>query len=294
MSTEASTQMTELKKAVHFLDERFGAAPKLAAVLGSGLGSFSEELQSAESLSLESIPGANRSSVEGHRGELVVGHLEGHRIAVQSGRLHGFEGHAPNQVVFSLRALKLWGVKKFILTNATGATHSKVAPGALALLKDHINFTGDNPLVGKELYGGPRFPDMSDLYSKSWRELAKKVGKRLNLELPELVYIGVYGPNFETASEIKAFHQWGADIVGMSTVWEALALKQMGAELLGLSCVCNYGTGVSPQGTEGSIFSPQGTEGSILSHEEVLATGLKVETDFRRLLRELIRETLLA
>jgi len=271
--------MTELKKAVHFLDEKFGAAPELAAVLGSGLGSFTQELQRSENIPLDNIPGAYRSSVQGHRGELVIGYLEGHRIAVQSGRLHGFEGHAPNQVVFSLRALKLWGVKKFVLTNATGATHAGIKPGALALLKDHINFTGNNPLAGKELFGGSRFPDMSDLYSKSWRELAQRIGKRLNLPLPELVYIGVYGPNFETAAEIRAFHQWGADIVGMSTVWEALALKQMGAELLGLSCVCNWGTGVKD---------------GALSHEEVLAAGLQVETDFRRLLRELIRETLVA
>ncbi len=269
--------LESLKKAVLYLDERFGAAPEIAIVLGSGLGSFVQELQRTESVSLDQIPGAKKSSVQGHRGELAVGYLDGHRIAVQVGRIHGFEGHSPNQVVQSLRALKLWGVKKFILTNASGSTHAGAVPGTLSLIRDQINFTGQNPLVGHELLGGPRFPDVSDLFSEAWRAKAKKIAEKLRLNLPELVYIGVLGPSYETAAEIRAFHKWGADIVGMSTVWESLALKQMGAEILGISCVCNYGTGVKD---------------GALSHEEVLAAGLSLENDFRRLLRELIRETL--
>lgn len=269
--------LDRLAEAVHFLDKSFGAAPELALVLGSGLSAFAQELQKSENCSIDQIPGAHKSSVQGHRGELILGFVEGKRVAVQSGRIHGFEGYTPEQVVFVVRTLKMWGVKKFILTNASGTTHEGVAPGSLALIADQINFTGQNPLVGKELFGGQRFPDVSDLFSAAWRERAKKTAAHLGLSLKDLVYIGVLGPSYETAAEIRAFHRMGADIVGMSTVWEALALKQLGAELLGISAVCNWGTGVKT---------------GALSHEEVLAAGLQIESDFRRLLRSLIRETL--
>lgn len=266
----------QIQEAAACLERNLGSAPKLAVVLGSGLAHFAKELQEPRQLKHRDIPGAGIASVPGHRAETFVGFIESKRVAVQAGRLHGFEGHPPARVVYLLRAMKLWGVEKFILTNATGSTHAGMPPGSLVLIKDHMNFTGQNPLVGHELYGGPRFPDMSNVYSKEWRAKAQKAAGSIQMNLREATYIGVLGPSFETASEIQAFHRWGADIVGMSTVWEAIALAQMGAELLGISCVCNFGTGV--------------TQGQ-LSHEEVLEAGLKVEGEFRRLLRQIIMET---
>lgn len=230
----------KFKKALESLSREFGAAPSTAVVLGSGFSSFCQELQNAKSLAANRIPGASGSSVEGHKGEIWKGDFQSHPLIVIAGRLHGYEGHSPEDVVFLLRCLRLWGVQKFILTNASGATHAAYSAGDLVLIRDHINFTAETPLRGKELFGGERFPDFSDPYSKSWRE---KIRKK-HPEIKEGVYIGVAGPSYETASEIKMFHQWGADLVGMSTVWETIALHQMKAQVLGLSCVANLGTGV--------------------------------------------------
>ncbi|PIR21665.1 MAG: purine-nucleoside phosphorylase [Deltaproteobacteria bacterium CG11_big_fil_rev_8_21_14_0_20_45_16] len=247
----------------------------LALVLGSGLGPLADKISSAKRIPYSQIPGAKVSSVAGHKGELVVGELEGKKVIALSGRLHGYEGHTPNEVVYLLRALRKLGIRKFILSNASGSTHKAFPPGSLALIGDHINFTGKNPLTGAELYGAERFPDMSDLYSLKWREQVLSLSKKTKLKFPlkEAVYIGVRGPNFETPAEIRAFRTMGADIVGMSTVWEAIALKQMGAEILGISCVCNFGAGVVDQ---------------VLKHEDVLQAGRDASQDFQNLVEAII------
>lgn len=257
------------KLPVEYLQKHFGKAPQLLIVLGSGLADFTQELENAEKIRVSDLPGGKASSVEGHRGEILVGQWRNYRIGCLSGRLHGYEGHSAQDVVFSLRSLRAWGVQKFILTNASGSLHKDISPGELCLISDHINFTGQNPLVGTELYGGFRFPDCSDIYSKSWRESLKKQAEKNSVSLKEGVYVGVFGPSYETPAEIRMFHRWGGDIVGMSTVWEALALKQMGAELIGVSLVSNYGAGLVEQA---------------LKHEDVLAIGKKSFKDFVKII----------
>lgn len=263
----------EFETGLRFLKAEFGTAPEVALVLGSGLSDFVDRLEAAKSVARERIPGAAASSVVGHRGAFSVGSFSGERLCVVAGRLHGYEGHTPNEVVALLRLLRMWGVKDFILTNAAGSTHRLFKPGTLSLIADHLNLTGQNPLTGKELFGGPRFPDLSDAYSHRWRkEILKVARKPKHKSLQKLLKVGVYagvaGPNFETAAEIKMLKRLGADLVGMSTVWETIALHQMGARVLGISLVTNLGTGIS---------------GNALTHEEVLEMTKARAVDFARL-----------
>ncbi|MBN8554614.1 MAG: purine-nucleoside phosphorylase [Deltaproteobacteria bacterium] len=270
--------ISQLKTAARFLESRFGEAPEVGVVLGSGLSAFTETLHNTASISTQEIPGGVISTVQGHSGKLVVGKVSKNSaksVAVLAGRIHGYEGNSPHQVVHNLRAMRLWGIKKFILTNATGSTKKTFKPGSLVLISDHINFTCQSPLTGKELFEGERFPDMSDAYSKAWRKAAKAVAQRLKIKIQEGVYGGVLGPSFETPAEIKMFAQWGASIVGMSTVWETIALKQMGAEILGISCVTNFGTGVTNKP---------------LSHREVLETTKKSQKTFNLFVSELLQK----
>jgi purine-nucleoside phosphorylase len=269
--------MNEIQTAAQFLNGRFGPAPKVAVVLGSGMSAFADTLTSHESISTQEIPGGMTSSIVGHAGKLVVGFAGATKAAVLAGRVHGYEGHSPAKVVFNLRALRVWGVKEFILTNAAGSTSKAYKPGSLVLLKDHINFTCQNPLVGKELFGGPRFPDMSDAYSKDWRKKVTAVAKKLKIQLKEGVYAGVLGPSFETPTEIKMFAKLGATMVGMSTVWECIALHQMGAKVLGISCITNFGTGVTSKP---------------LSHDEVIEETKGVQAKFNQLMTAILEKTL--
>lgn len=269
------SSLTEIQKAAQFLQNRFGKAPSVGVVLGSGLSPFAETLSNAKSMPTSELPGGVASTVTGHDGRLVCGKIGRTSVLVVAGRIHGYEGHSPAVVVHYLRALRLWGVKKFLITNAAGSTKKSLKPGSLVLLKDHINFTGQNPLTGTELFGGDRFPDMSDAYSKAWRKYAVKVARKFEIPIREGVYAAVPGPNYETAAEIKMFSKLGADLVGMSTVWEVIALKQMKTEILGLSCVTNFGTGVSSEP---------------LTHAEVIDTTKKAQGLFNRFVGALLQK----
>ncbi len=268
--------MEKVENAANFLQNRFGEAPTTVVILGSGLSGFANTLSSWEAVTTGEIPGAAKSTVVGHDGRVVIGELKnGNRVGVLAGRVHGYEGHAPNQVVLLPRALRHWGVENFIITNAAGSTRTTFKPATLAIIKDQINLTGQNPLTGTELYGGPRFPDMTDLYNLSMRKIAKGVAAKLNISMKEGVYTGLMGPTYETAAEIKMFAKLGADLVGMSTVWESIAVHQMGAKVLGISCVTNFGTGISKHP---------------LSHQEVLESTEKVQKTFNRFMTELLQK----
>lgn len=262
-----------LKDAAQVLKRIFGDAPKVAVVLGSGLSKFGDDLKESHSINFTDLPGGKSSGIEGHSGKIVVGKIGEVSVLAQMGRIHGYEGHSPTEVVHLVRAYKLWGVENFILTNAAGSTTKALKPGRLVLISDHLNFTGANPLTGKELFGAERFPDMSEVYNKAWRKLAQKAGKKAGLKLREGVYVGLNGPNYETPAEIRMFQKLGGDLVGMSTVWEAIALRQMGSKILGISCVTNLAAGVSKKN---------------LSHEEVLDTTKKAAGKFREFLKSLI------
>lgn len=252
-----------------------GAPPDLGIVLGSGLGSLVDRVSEPTRLPYSEIPGMPTPSVVGHGGELVVGRLEERRVALLSGRAHLYEGHPPERAVFGVRVLARWGVPVVLLTNAAGGIADGLRPGSLLLLEDHLNLTGQNPLVGPNDDAlGPRFPDLSDAYDAELRALATRVAAELSLPLPSGIYAGLLGPTYETPAEIRMLRALGASAVGMSTVLETIALRHLGARVLGLSCITNLAAGL-------------GTEK--LSHDEVAREAGKARVSFENLVLGICR-----
>ncbi len=251
----------------------------VAAVLGSGLGAFAQEVMEKSKstvISYREIPHFPTSSIEGHGSRLVYGFIGETPVLLMEGRVHCYEGYSAGKVVFPIRVLQALGVKSVVLTNAAGAIGDHLEVGDLMLIQDHINLTGDNPLLGpNDLRVGPRFFDMTEAYSKSLRELAKKVGISQKLPLKEGVYIGVLGPCYETPAEIRMFKTMGADAVGMSTVFETISARHGSMEVLGISCLTNKAAGLSA---------------TFLNHEEVTEIATKVSKRFSNLLFGLIPE----
>ena len=253
---------------------RAGDVPSTAIVLGSGLGEFAASLEGAVSISYGELPNWPVSSVAGHDGRLVVGTSRGVRIAALAGRSHLSEGHDARTVTFGVRALGLLGIKTLILTNAAGGVNTGFAQGALMIMDDHINLTGYNPLVGvNDERFGPRFPDMSGVYSARLRRIADESARKMGLGVTHGVYAALLGPSYETHAEIRYLRTIGADAVGMSTALEAIAARHMGMEVLGISCITNMAAGVLPQP---------------LDHAEVMETARRVRGQFIGLLEGII------
>ena len=222
--------------------------PTTAIVLGSGLGDFAGSLRDATSIKYKDLPNWPVSSVPGHEGRLVIGKSKGHLIAALAGRSHLYEGYDAATVTFATRVMGLLGVKQLILTNAAGGVNTTFSQGALMVIDDHINLTGQNPLTGaNDDRFGPRFPDMSAVYSPRLRALADEAGKAGGIALSHGVYAALLGPSYETPAEIRYLRAIGADAVGMSTVPEAIVARHMGMEVLGISCITNMAAGVLPQ-----------------------------------------------
>ncbi len=243
----------QIEESQKFLFERIPELkkrpPRYGFVLGSGLGEFSRELDKKYfyEIPFSEIPHFKITHVQGHSGTFIYGYLKGTSIPVVllKGRVHYYEGHSPFDVVYGVRLLHSLGIKEFILTNAAGGINTKYRPGDLILVNDHMNFTGNNPLIGKNLDDfGERFPDMSHPYSPRMNERFIKASKKISYELLSGVYMGVSGPSYETPAEIRAFRILGADLVGMSTVYEVIALNHLKAEVVCLSCVTNMGAGI--------------------------------------------------
>ena len=227
------------------LRSRFGEAPKVSVVLGSGLGDVAEMLQDRISVPADELEGWPPSTVEGHAGVLHVGTLQGTRVFIQQGRVHLYEGLDPKDIVRPIRAALVWGVGSVILTNAAGGIDLDLAPGQLMLVNDHLNLTGANPLVGpNDEERGPRFPDLSELYDRKYQELALHCASRLGIPLGQGVYAGLLGPNYETPAEVRMLAGLGAGAVGMSTVLEAIAAKHLGARVAAVSCITNRAAGL--------------------------------------------------
>ncbi len=225
---------------------RIKLQPQIAVVLGSGLGAFADELGDAVSVDYRDIPHFPEPTAAGHCGKLVVGHLDGIPVAVMQGRVHLYEGYSAREVAFPVRVLGQLGVAVIVLTNACGGINTNYKAGSLVVLKDHINLQGANPLVGpNDECFGPRFPDMTHAYRKQYREIALMEAKRLGLDVHEGVYVGLIGPSYETPAEIRAFRAMGADVVGMSTVSEAIVARHMGMAILAISCVANLAADIS-------------------------------------------------
>src|SRR6185437_5040735 len=260
--------------AAEFIETRITVEPRVAVVLGSGLGGFADAIENPTVIQYKDIPEWPQSTAAGHAGQLIVGTLTGIPAAVLAGRAHLYEGYTPHQVVYGIRALDRLGADSVILTNAAGAVNPQLKPGQLALISDHINLLGVNPLTGPNDEAlGPRFPDMSEAYPKRYRDLAREAAKALGIDLAEGVYAAVPGPSYETPAEIRYLRIIGADLVGMSTVLETIAANHMGLKVLGISCVTNYAAGVTDKK---------------LDHAEVLATGERVRDTLTALLQAII------
>ena len=258
--------------AAHFIFSRTKLRPKIALVLGSGLGPFADEFANATKIAYTEIPHFPQSTAIGHAGQLVVGNVDGIAVAGMQGRVHLYEGYSIKEVVFPIRVFVRMGVKALILTNAAGGI--KFTQGRLVVISDHINLQGVNPLTGfNDERFGPRFPDMSTAYDKRFREMAVGQGNRLGIGIDEGVYAALAGPSYETPAEIRYLRTIGADLVGMSTVPEVIAARHSELRVLGISCVTNAAAGILDQP---------------LNHREVLETAARVKGDFVALLKAIL------
>jgi purine-nucleoside phosphorylase len=257
------------EEAAAFVRERISVHPRVAVVLGSGLGSFAESVEHPVAIPYQDIPHFPRPTVEGHSGRLVAGSIAQTPVAVMQGRVHAYEGYSPEEVTFPIRVLGRLGITTLIITNAAGGIRLGLRQGQLVLISDHINFSGRNPVSGaNDERLGPRFFDMTEAYSMRLRLLAHSVA-----EIEEGVYLSLSGPSFETPAEIRAFRSWGADMVGMSTVHEVIVARHMGIEVLGISCVTNMAAGILDQP---------------INHQEVMETGARVQAQLTSLLVALL------
>jgi len=274
MSSSAETEFTRAEQAAHFVLERTTLRPRVAVILGSGLGAFADELRDATVIPYAKIPFFPRSTAIGHAGRLVLGRLDDLPLAVMQGRVHLYEGYSAQQVGFPVRVMARMGVGALVLTNAAGGIHPDYGKGALVVLRDHINLQGQNPLIGaNDSRLGLRHPDMTDAYNAQFRRFALEESDRLGGDIFEGVYAAVAGPSFETPAEIRFLRTIGADLVGMSTVLEVIAARHAGLEVLAISCVTNMAAGIT---------------GEKITHEEVLETGERVRGKLQVLLRAVL------
>jgi purine-nucleoside phosphorylase len=259
-----------VEAAAEFIRGKAKGSPTVAIVLGSGLGDFASSLSASVSWPYGDIPGWPASTIVGHEGRLTIGEVAGRRVAALAGRAHFYEGYDLRTVTFPTRVVGMLGVKTLVLTNAAGGVNMQFAPGRLMAIDDHINLMGTNPLIGpNDESFGPRFPDMTEVYSLRLRKMADEAAASLGFELLHGVYAACHGPSYETPAEIRYLRQIGADAVGMSTVPEAIVARHMGIEVLGISCITNMAAGVMPRP---------------LNHQEVLDVARQVRPRFTSLL----------
>jgi purine-nucleoside phosphorylase len=267
---------TRAEYASVFLLEQTVLRPKIGVVLGSGLGAFADEMSDAVRVPYSQIPSFPQSTAIGHAGQMVIGKAGDVPVAAMQGRVHFYEGYSAEQVAFPMRVLGRMGIRALILTNAAGGINAKYTQGALVVISDHINLQGQNPLMGaNDERFGPRFPDMTQAYWKPYREMTLEAARKLGKTIHEGVYAGLLGPSYETPAEIRYLRTIGADLVGMSTIPEAIAARHMGIRVLGISCVTNMAAGILDQP---------------LDHQEVLDTAERVKDDFVALLRAVLEE----
>ncbi len=247
---------------------------RVALVLGSGLGGFADDFEDATAISYNEIPGFVSSTAQGHAGKLVAGKVDQVPVLAMQGRVHFYEGYSLEKVTFPMRVFKQLGIKSVILTNAAGGIDVQLSQGALMVISDHLNLMGVNPLVGpNDERFGPRFPDMSEVYSRELQELTVEEARGLGVEVRRGIYAALSGPSYETPAEIHMLRTFGADAVGMSTVPEAIVARHMGMRVLGISCITNMAAGISNEP---------------INHEEVMETGNRVRATFAQLLRRII------
>jgi purine-nucleoside phosphorylase len=263
-----------IQEAAAFISDRCQGVPEIGVVLGSGLGGFTAQVAKKTVIEYADIPHFKKVSVAGHAGRLMLGKIGAVPVAILQGRYHYYEGHDISDVVFPVRVLSKLGVKSLLLTNAAGGIGKGLQPGDLMIIRDHINLMGINPLRGaNDERLGPRFPDMNQVYDKSFQKMLAATMKEIGLSVHKGVYAGVSGPSYETPAEIRMLAVLGADAVGMSTVPEAICACHSGLRVAGISCITNLAAGLSARP---------------LSHREVIETAERVQDDFIRLLNLVI------
>lgn len=268
--------MEKINEAVAYIESQLEEKPTVGLILGSGLGELADEIENARVIPYGNIPHFPVSTVEGHKGQFVIGTLSGKTVIAMQGRFHYYEGYAIQEIVMPIRVLKKLGVTHLIVTNAAGAVNTDFEPGNLMVITDHINFMGNNPLMGPNLDEfGPRFPDMSEAYDKALIDQAVVCAEKRGLTLRKGVYCAFTGPTYETPAEIRMARTFGADAVGMSTVPEVITAVHSKMKVLGISCMTNMAAGILDQP---------------LSHSEVVETSQKVKGEFKQLIRDLIGE----
>lgn len=267
------TLLEKIYETRDFLQAKGITAPEFGLILGSGLGELAEEIENAVVVDYTDIPNWGKSTVVGHAGKLVYGDLAGRKVLALQGRFHFYEGNPMEVVTFPVRIMKALGCHSVVVTNAAGGIG--FGPGTLMLINDHINMTGTNPLIGENLDEfGPRFPDMSDAYTKAYRDIAHSVAVKLGIDLQEGVYLGCSGPTYETPAEIRAFKTLGADAVGMSTVPEVIIAAHSGLKVLGISAITNFAAGFQSE----------------LNHEEVVEVTQRIKGNFKGLIKAILAE----
>lgn len=265
----------KVSSAVKFIEGQVSIEPKLAIILGSGLGDLVNDIDNQEVVNYEDIPYFPHSTVKGHQGRLVFGQIEGVNVLAMQGRFHYYEGYSMKEVTYPVYVMKQLGIEHLIITNACGGINTTFEPGTLMLINDYINFVSDNPLVGvNDERFGPRFPDMTEPYHVDFINTAKKVADEAGIHYKEGVYGGFIGPCFETRAEIRAFGQLGADVIGMSTVPETIVANYLGLKVLGISCVTNMATGIQKKKH---------------SHDAVLQTAKEASEHFCQWVRGIIK-----
>ena len=267
--------LEKIQETATFLREKMHTSPETAIILGTGLGSLVHEITDKYEISYKDIPNFPVSTVEGHSGKLIFGKLRNKDIMAMQGRFHFYEGYSMKEVTFPVRVMRELGIKTLFVSNAAGGTNADFEIGDLMIIRDHINFFPEHPLHGKNIEYGPRFPDMSEAYSKDLIDKALEIAKEKGIKVQQGVYIGTQGPTFETPAEYKMFHILGADAVGMSTVPEVIVANHCGMKVLGISCATNMAAGILAQP---------------LNHLEVMETSERVKEKFINLMTNIIRE----
>ncbi|HHY71698.1 MAG TPA: purine-nucleoside phosphorylase [Bacillus bacterium] len=262
-------------EAANYIQAKITNKPSIGLILGSGLGILADEITNSIKIPYHEIPNFPVSTVKGHKGQLVIGELQGVQVIAMQGRFHFYEGYSLEKVTFPIRVMKLLGVEKLIVTNAAGGVNTSFVPGDLMIITDHINNMGQNPLIGpNNLEFGVRFPDMSNAYCGQLREKARQAALSMGLPLKEGVYVANTGPSYETPAEVRMIRKLGGNAVGMSTVPEVIVARHSGLKVLGISCISNMAAGILDQP---------------LTHAEVIETTEKVKERFLGFVKELIR-----
>ena len=269
-----SRQYERLKVCYEYCRRITEFVPKIALVLGSGLGDFADSVETVCEIPYRDIPGFPVSTVEGHDGKYIFGYLENIPLVLMKGRVHYYEGYSMEEVVMPIRLMKLLGAEILFLTNASGGINKDFSAGDFMMLTDQISQFIPSPLIGENVEElGIRFPDMSEIYNKELRKILRQTAEKEQIDLKEGVYVQFPGPNFESPSEVRMAGILGGDAVGMSTACEAIAANHMGMKICGISCIVNMGCGIQE---------------TPLNHEEVQEMGRKKAPEFKRLVRSAI------